>query len=81
MLKDPQDYISTVTGVLSEAEPTVVVESTVDFGHKLSRVKSLVEEKGVDLLVLETKDEDQLAMHGLAYPIAVELRSVPLLMI
>jgi len=30
---------------------------------------------------LNTKDEDQLAMHGLAYPLAVELRQIPLLML
>lgn len=30
---------------------------------------------------MNTKDEDQLAMHGLAYPLAVELREIPLLML
>jgi hypothetical protein len=30
---------------------------------------------------MNTKDEDQLAMHGLAYPLAVELRDIPLLML
>ena len=38
-------------------------------------------EHGVDLVVLNTKDEDQLAMHGLAYPLAIELRQIPLLML
>ncbi len=31
--------------------------------------------------VLNTKDEDQLAMHGIAYALAVELRQIPLLML
>jgi hypothetical protein len=35
----------------------------------------------VDLLVMNTKDEDHSAMHGLAYPLAVELRGTPLLML
>lgn len=30
---------------------------------------------------MHTKDEDQSAMHGLAYPLAVELRETPLLML
>ena len=34
-----------------------------------------------DLLVMHTKDEDQLAMHGLAYPLAIEVRTVPLLLL
>ena len=38
-------------------------------------------EHGIDLLVMHTKDEDQLAMHGLAYPLAIELRDIPLLLI
>jgi len=28
-----------------------------------------------------TKDEDQMAMHGVAYQLAVELRETPLLML
>ena len=38
-------------------------------------------EDEVDLLVLNTKDDDQLAMHGLAYPLAIELREIPLLLL
>jgi hypothetical protein len=50
-------------------------------GHRLSEYKRLIEEHGVDLLVFHTKDEDQLAMHGMAHPLAIELRDVPLLML
>jgi hypothetical protein len=32
-------------------------------------------------LVLNTKQEDQLAMHGLAYPLCVELQDSPILML
>ena len=35
----------------------------------------------LNLLVLNTLDGEQLAMHGQAYPLAVELRGVPLLML
>jgi hypothetical protein len=30
---------------------------------------------------MHTRDQDQLAMHGLAYPLAVELRHIPLLLV
>ena len=43
--------------------------------------KRLIDEHRVDLLVMNTKDEDQLAMHGLSYPLTVELRDTPLLLI
>ena len=31
--------------------------------------------------MLHTKDDEQLAMHGLAYPLCVELREIPLLLL
>ena len=51
------------------------------FGHHLFEYRRLIEQHEVDLLVLNTKDEDQLAMHGIAYALAVELRQIPLLML
>ena len=50
-------------------------------GHHLADYKKLVAEHDVDLLVFNTKDEDQLAMHGIAYSLAVELRDTPILMV
>ena len=47
----------------------------------LAQYRALVREHEVDLLIMETKDEDQLAMHGLAHPLAIEIREIPLLMI
>jgi hypothetical protein len=41
----------------------------------------LIEQHEVDLLVLNTKDDDQFAMHGISYALAVELRQIPLLML
>jgi len=59
----------------------VVVDKVVRFGRRLDDVRRLIEERSVDLVVLNTKDADQSAMHGLAYPLAVELRTVPLLLL
>ncbi len=81
LLKDPAEYIETVSTGLAEAGVEIHIEKVVEFGSRLDRVKQWVEESKADLLVVETKDDDQLAMHGLTYPMAVELRSVPLLMI
>ena len=50
-------------------------------GHRLSEYKRLIGEHEVDLLVMNTKDAEQHAMHGMAYPLAVELRDIPLLML
>jgi len=81
LLKEPTDYIVSCKQVLRQAGLSIKLSKVVEFGHHLAEVERIVEEKQVDLLVLNTKDKDQLAMHGLAYPLAVELRSTPLLML
>ena len=81
LLKEPQDYIDSCVEVLQEAGAQVTVEHLVVFGHHLSEYKRLIEQHKVDLLVLTTKDEEQLAMPGMAYALAVELRQIPLLML
>lgn len=81
LFKDPTDYIATCKTELRRHDLPLRLEKVVTFGHQLETVKKLVAERGVDLLVLHTKDADQLAMHGLAYPIAIELRETPLLML
>ncbi len=81
LLKEPQDYIDGCVEVLRAAGAHVRVEHLVVFGHHLSEYKRLIEQHEVDLLVMNTKDEDQLAMRGIAYALAVELRQIPLLML
>ncbi len=81
LLKEPQDYIDGCVEVLQKAGTNVKVEDVVVFGHHLTEYKRLIEQHEVDLLVLNTKDKDQLAMHGIAYALAVELRQIPLLML
>ncbi|MBW2278983.1 MAG: hypothetical protein JRF63_15935 [Deltaproteobacteria bacterium] len=81
LLKEPQDYIDNCVEVLRAAGTHVKVEHLVVFGHHLLDYRRLIEQHEVDLLVLNTKDEDQLAMHGIAYALAVELRQIPLLML
>ena len=81
LLKEPEDYIAGCVEVLQNAGNHVKVEHLVVFGHHLSEYKRLIEQHEVDLLVMNTKDEGQLAMHGMAYALAVELRQIPLLML
>lgn len=79
LLKEPTDYVDSIREALTDAGVTVTGE--VCMGHQLSVYRTLVDKQAIDLLVLNTKDDDQLAMHGLAYPLAVELRRVPMLML
>ena len=81
LLKDPREFIAGIREILRGEGLSLSVEAQVTFGHHLSEYRSLIEQHKVDLLVLNTKDEDQLAMHGIAYELAVELRHIPLLML
>ena len=50
-------------------------------GRRLEDYRRQIEEDHVDLLVMHAKEDDQMAMHGMAHPLAVELRSVPILLL
>jgi hypothetical protein len=82
LLKQPADYILSCQQALEERpEHNIHLEAVITLGHLLEDYKRLIEQHEIDLLVLNTKDDDQLAMHGLAYPLAIELREIPLLLL
>ena len=81
LLKEPHDFIRSCRAAIEAAGLKVGIEEIVTMGDRLEEYEQLIQAHEVDLLVLYTKDEDQLAMHGLAYPLAVELRQIPLLML
>lgn len=81
LLKEPHDYIRACRAAIEAAKLEITIEEIVMMGRRLEEYGRLVESHSVDLLIMYAKDEDQLAMHGLAYPLAVELRQIPLLML
>jgi len=81
LMKNARAYIDTCAVRLSGSDLDIHVEPLVEFGDHLSEYQHYIEAYRVDLLVMNTKDQDQFAMHGLAYPLAVELRQIPLLML
>ncbi len=81
LTRDARDYMASCARALAREGVPVTVEEVVTAGRRLAEYRRLVDEMEVDLLVMNTKDEEQLAMHGLAYPLAIELRSLPLLLL
>lgn len=81
LTKDAADFIETCMTVLRENGPNVTYRSTVGFGHHLREYRSLIDNHEIDLLVANTKDEDQLAMHGITYSLSVEFTDVPMLLL
>lgn len=79
LLVEAHDYIATVQPALADADVNLEVEGAVTSGHHLSAYRRLVREQPVDLLVICGRGEDRLALGGPAWPLAVELRDLPLL--
>ena len=81
LLAVPTQYVESCTAALGRTAAGTSVERVVEFGHRITRYRELVEGNGVDLLVTNTKDEDQLAMHGMAYALSVEITDVAQLLL
>ena len=81
LLKEPRDFIAACREVLDAQGLQVRIEEVVAMGRRADEYGELIAKREIDLLVLHTKDDDQLAMHGAAYALAVELRGIPLLML
>jgi hypothetical protein len=81
LLGRPRDFIDSTIKVLDKAGVKCAVEPLVTMGHALSDYKRIVAENDVHLVVLNTKDERQYAMHGMAHAIAVELQDLPMLLL
>ncbi len=81
MLKDAKDFSDSARDGLKAAGREIEVECRAQVGRRLEDYRTLIEEGKVELLVMHAKEEDQMAMHGMAHPLAVELRSVPILLL
>jgi hypothetical protein len=79
LLAQAEDFISACSKELDPLE--ISVKSIVQLGHTIRDHVRIVEENQIDLLVLNTKDEDQIAMHGNAYPLVVELKETATLLL
>ena len=81
LLKGPLDYIESCRKELLQRELHFEIKDIVVFGHRLHEYRTHIETQNIDLLIMNAKQEDKLGMHGMAYTLAVELRSISLLML
>lgn len=78
MLEEAHEWIGSCrTRLPSQLE----IHEAILMGSRLETYRSLVADHSVDMLVLNTRDEDQLAIHGMAWPLMIELRDLPLLLL
>ena len=81
LLKEARDFMQTCIGVLRERKPELNYEPVVTRGHHLKHYRQLIDEHDADLLVANTNDDEQLAMHGMTYSLSVELTDVAMLLL
>ena len=81
MYKDAQNFFSVIDQNIKDQNLAIDVQASFRMGHKLRTYVSIANENNVELVVIQGKDQDQIAMHGLSYPLAVELNHLPLLII
>lgn len=81
LLKEPSEYIQSVRESLLTQNSKLSIEDIVKFGHQLTEYREQINHHKVDLLVLDSQDPQQAAMYSMAYPLAVEFRHIPLMLI
>lgn len=81
LLHDAERFMDDVEADARAEFPKVRIKKVVRRGHTVKDYERVAEEEQADIVVFHTKDEDQLAMHGRAYSLAVELLDRPLLML
>lgn len=81
LLGMPRDYILAVQREMKEQGIHETVLPLVQLGQPLALYQELVQQHDARLLVVNTKDPHQRAMESLSYALAVELRSLPLLLL
>lgn len=81
LLADARHFIDACLTELREKVPNVEFQESVSRGHRLREFVQLVESQDADLLVVNTKDQHQLAMHGMAYALSVEMIDRTLLLL
>ena len=81
ILKEARDYIQSCREVVAAQGIEVEIIEAVELGMHVEDYRQLVVAGEIDLLVMNTREVDQLAMHGLVYTLAGELSDIPLLLL
>ena len=81
LIHEAEDFLQAWAESIRADHPSVVVETLVRLGHSSRDYMEIAREAKADLLVFNTRSDDLLAMHGVAYALAVEMLDTPLLML
>ncbi len=81
LLQLPSDYIDSCIEALRTESIDAHINPIIRLGHRVNDYHQLIDEHEGDLLVCNTNDPEDLAIHPMAYAIALEFRHQPLLLL
>ena len=81
IMKEPTDFIKSVQDALTVHRPNIKTISQIEIGSELKLYAEWIKTHGIDLAVINTKDEHQTAISGFAHAFAIEFRNIPILML
>lgn len=79
LLKESLEWVQRSQDIIS-LRSSLTLHHTQISQSRMSDCIDIVEQSGAQMLVLNTKDADQLAIHGQIYPFMVQFRNIPLLL-
>ena len=70
-----------VTDGLKARGLEIKVHSLALMGHAVKDYRAHISDHHTDLLIMQARDDDQLAMRDISYSLSIELREIPLLLV
>ncbi len=81
LIHEAQDFLNAWAEGIKADFKQLEVETLVELGHTTRDYIRIAQDAEARLVVFNTRNEGQLAMHGIAYALAVEMLERPLLML
>jgi hypothetical protein len=78
--REAEEWVNRCSDLLSQRENPPKITHMLLHEPTIEDCVQLMRNTKPDMLVINTKDDEQLAIHGLAYPLMVQFRNLPLLL-
>ncbi len=81
LLELPREFIESIVSAIKEKGVGAEIVPDVMLGHAVTDYRRLVKSHAIDLLIMNTKDPKQNAMHAMAHALSVEIRDRTMLLL
>ncbi len=81
LLAEAEAYVVDVRALVEKTFPGIACVPVIRRGHRIQEHLEIINGAEVDVVIANSKDDGQQAMHGTAYSLAIELMRTPLLLL